>query len=393
MNRRTILSVSGGVLMMSVAGYSSVRDEEEDTDGFEVEELEHGLSHPWGMAFLPDETQMLVTERDGHLSLLDRETGDLEEVDGMPELHVQHQGGLLDVTIHPDFSDEQWIYLTYSATNGDDESATHVGRGQLDLDEATLEEFEELHVAEPFTGSNFHFGSRVVFGEDGLLYMTTGDQDFKDFGPDHVSQDRSNELGATLRLEPDGSIPDDNPFVDEDDVADAIYSYGHRNSQGMAVHPETGDIWQSEHGEEDGDEINIIEAGGNYGWPVAHYGCEYDTEEPIGDMPEERDDVVDPIYYWECTSGGFPPSGTTFYNGDAFPEWQGDLFIGNLADEYLGRFTVDGADDEDIAVEEAESLLDDRGWRIRDVEAAPDTGYLYVLVDQGNAPVVRLTPE
>ncbi|TYL36437.1 glucose dehydrogenase [Natronococcus pandeyae] len=379
--------------MMSVAGYSSVRDEEEDTDGFEVEELEHGLSHPWGMAFLPDETQMLVTERDGHLSLLDRETGDLEEVDGMPELHVQHQGGLLDVTIHPDFSDEQWIYLTYSATNGDDESATHVGRGQLDLDEATLEEFEELHVAEPFTGSNFHFGSRVVFGEDGLLYMTTGDQDFKDFGPDHVSQDRSNELGATLRLEPDGSIPDDNPFVDEDDVADAIYSYGHRNSQGMAVHPETGDIWQSEHGEEDGDEINIIEAGGNYGWPVAHYGCEYDTEEPIGDMPEERDDVVDPIYYWECTSGGFPPSGTTFYNGDAFPEWQGDLFIGNLADEYLGRFTVDGADDEDIAVEEAESLLDDRGWRIRDVEAAPDTGYLYVLVDQGNAPVVRLTPE
>lgn len=212
----------------------------------------------------------------------------------------------------------------------------------------------------------------------------------KDFGPDHVSQDTSNELGATLRLNPDGSIPDDNPFTDDSDTADAIYSYGHRNVQAMTVHPETGEIWQAEHGEEDGDEINIIEEGGNHGWPVATYACKYGTEVPIGDPPHERDDTVDPVYYWECPDpdGGFAPSGATFYDGEAFPDWQGDLFVGNIFQEYLGRFSVDGQD-----VEELDPLLADYGQRIRDVEVAPDTGYLYVLLDEEDAPVVRIVPE
>lgn len=366
-------------------------DEEEPADGpvsFEVEEVATGLSHPWSIAFLPDDSQMLVTEREGRLNLVNREDGSVEPVDGTPDVYVEGQGGLLDVMLHPDFPDEPWVYLTYAAANDGGQSATHLGRGRLDRDEARLEAFEVLHVAEPFADSDAHYGSRVVFGEDGMLYMSAGDRRFTDFGPDHVAQDTTNELGATLRLEPDGSIPDDNPFVDDEDARDAIFSYGHRNVQGMTVHPETGAIWQSEHGEEDGDEINIIEAGGNHGWPVAHYGCEYGTDDPIGDQPHERDDVVNPIYYWECNSGGFSPSGATFYDGDAFSEWWGNLFVGNLADEYLGRFTVNGTD-----VEEADPLLSDRGWRIRDVKVAPSTGHLYVAVDDEDAPIVRLVPE
>lgn len=221
-----------------------------------------------------------------------------------------------------------------------------------------------------------------------MLYMTTGDRQFKNFGKDHVAQDLSNELGATLRLAPDGSIPDDNSFVGDEDAEDAIFSYGHRNAQAMTIHPETGELWQAEHGERDGDEINRIEEGGNYGWPIATYACEYGTDTPIGDEPHEREDTVAPVYYWECGSGGFTPSGGTFYDGPAFPNWRGNLFVGNLAGKYLGRFTVTGSD-----VEEVDPLLADRGWRIRDVEVAPDTGYLYVVVDAEDAPLVRLVPE
>jgi glucose/arabinose dehydrogenase len=234
--------------------------------------------------------------------------------------------------------------------------------------------------------------------------MGVGDRRFKDCGPDHVAQDLTNDLGTILRFEPDGSIPADNPFVDSEErsssgsrsqpgddpspeeARDAIYSYGHRNPQGLTVHPGTGALWESEHGERDGDEINVIEAGGNYGWPVATYACEYGTDQPVGDSPDEREDLISPVYYWACGSGGFPPAGMTFYDGP-IEGWQGDLFVGNLAGTYLGRFSVDGTD-----VTEREPLLADRGWRIRAVETGP-AGHLYVAVDAGSAPLVRLTPE
>jgi hypothetical protein len=387
--RRTFVQAGVSVAALSAAGCVGVLDRGggADEEGFEVEEVADGFAHPWALAFVPDDSRMLVTEREGTLNLLDRDDGSVEEVDGTPEVYAEGQGGLLDAALHPDFPEEPWVYLTYSAANDDGESATHLGRGRLDLDETRLEGFEALFVAEPFVESSGHFGSRVVVHE-GALYVTTGDRQFKDFGPDHVSQDTTNELGATLRLAPDGSVPEDNPFVDDPDVRDAIYSYGHRNVQAMTVHPETDELWQAEHGEEDGDEINVVEGGGNHGWPVAHYGCEYGTDDPVGDQPHEREDTVTPVYYWECTSGGFPPSGMTFCDGGAFPDWEGDLFVGNLAGEYLGRFTVDGRD-----VEEDDPLLADRGWRIRDVAVAPDTGHLYVAVDDGDAPVARLTPE
>ncbi|ARS91912.1 glucose dehydrogenase [Natrarchaeobaculum aegyptiacum] len=380
----------GGGLTAALAGCVDALETSVD-DPFAVETVVDGLAHPWAMAIVPGDSRLLVTEREGRLSLVDREGGSHTEVDGAPVVYVTGQGGLLDVALHPDFPDDPRVYLTYSIANDDGESTTAVGRARLEADDGDdpeLTDGTELYVAEPWLDSSGHFGSRAVFGPDDRLYVSVGDRREDGFDAEHVSQDRSNDLGTTLRLEPDGSIPDDNPFVDDEDAVDAIYTYGHRNAQGMTVHPETDELWQSEHGEEDGDELNVLEAGSNYGWPIAHYGCAYGTDEPIGDEPADRDDVVDPVYYWKCGSGGFPPAGMTFYDGDTFPEWQGDLLVGNLAGQYLGRFSVDGTD-----VSEKDRLLEGRGWRIRDVVVAPDTGDVYVAVDDGDAPIVRLTPQ
>ena len=395
-SRRDVLRAAAVAGVVAVAG--CVRNSQdgnvlendsiENTEDGIVETVGPGLDEPWGITTVPDAPQLLVTERVGGLVLVDTETDTGEVITGLPDVHVAGQGGLLDVAVHPDFPDERWLYLTYSATDNAGESATHLARGRLDRAEFRLIDLEVLAVAEPFVGSTGHYGSRVIFGPDDNVYVTSGDRQDKEFGPDHPSQDLSTEHGVTMRLNPDGSIPADNPFVDDPDAADTIYSYGHRNAQGMTVHPETGEIWQSEHGEQDGDEINVIERGGNYGWPVTHYGCTYAGGDSIGDLPHERKDVVDPVFYWECNSGGFPPAGMTFYEGNAFPEWQGDLFVGNLAGQYLGRFSVDGR-----TVEEAEPLLSGRGWRVRDVEADPETGYLYVAIDDTDSPLVRVRPE
>ncbi len=408
MNRRQFLRTGGLISMAAFAGCAGPESgtatsepassptttgsgsaTTEETGGEiqpEVEILADDLTHPWAISVLPGEETLLVTERPGRLQLLAVDSGQTTAVAGVPDVYSSGQGGLLDVTMGPQ-PEDPWLYLTYSVTDESGTSATRLGRAKLDQDEPRLDRFEVLHTATPFVKSNGHFGSRVVFGPDGTLYLSVGDRQRKDFGPDHVAQDPSNELGTTLRLEPDGSIPADNPFVDDPEVSDTIFSYGHRNAQGMTVHPETGEIWQAEHGERDGDEINVLEAGGNYGWPVASYACHYGTEDPVGDQPDERPDLVEPVYYWPCGSGGFPPSGMTFYDAAAASAWQGDLFVGTLAGQYLGRFAVDGH-----SVTEQEPLLADRNWRIRAVESAPDTGALYVAVDARSAEVVRLEP-
>ena len=361
---------------------------------YDVETVAEGFENPWGLAFLPDDGRLLVTERTGGISLVDPADGAVEAVAGAPEVFAEGQGGLLDVAVHPDYPDDARVYLTYSATNGAGEATTHVGAGRLSLDTSNgpaLAEFKPIRVAEPFRGGSNHFGSRATFGPEGSLYVTVGDRRDTNFGPGHVSQDRSNELGATLRLTPDGDPHPENPFVDDPDAADALYSYGHRNPQAMAVRPETARIWQCEHGEEDGDEINVIERGGDYGWPVASEACRYGTDDPFAPAHDERDGVIAPVHYWPCGSGGFPPSGAVFYDGDAFPEWEGDLFAGTLAAQYLGRFTVDG-DGLDATVTEREPLLADRGWRMRAVAIEPDTGQLYAAVDDADAPIARIVP-
>ncbi len=372
------LAVLGGCLH---SGDGNGRPEQPPGD-FEVEEVAQGLEHPWALAFLPgDESRALVTERPGRLLLLDLDDGTGNEVTGVPNVAAVGQGGLLDVALHPDFANTPWVYLTYSSEGEPGEYATHVGRGRLNSESLELEDFEVLHVATPFTSGNGHFGSRMVFDEHWRLYVTVGDRRNRD-----SAQDLGSHHGKTLRLAEDGSIPSDNPFVADDDAKHAIFSYGHRNSQGMAVHPETTRIWQHEHGEQAGDEINILEAGGNFGWPIATYAREYGSGEPIGDLPPDNPDTVDPIHYWE--DDAFPPSGMAFYFGEAFPDWRGDLFIGGLGDrEYLARFTLNGEH-----VREEERLLEDRGWRIRDVRVNPHDGNIYVLIDDSDAPLIRLVP-
>ena len=401
MDRRTFLAASGLTVAGTLAGCSAPSDNQQGdgdtaTDSRQtddsatavtVETVADGLESPWSITPLPDGSQLLVTERVGSVVLVDSADGTVTPVSNAPSVYASGQGGMLDAALHPDFPDPAWVYLTYSKANDSGESATHLGRGRLNVTDAQFEEFEHLHVAEPFVDSDGHFGSRVVFGPDGLVYMTVGDRQFKNFGPDHVAQDRTNELGTTLRLTPSGGIPDANPFTDDPDAVDSIFSYGHRNAQGMTVHPDTGAIWQAEFGEQDGDEINIVERGANYGWPVADEGCTYGSGDPIGVSHADRDDVVAPVYSWDCGSGGFPPSGATFYTGDAFTEWTGDLLVGGLASQYLARFTVDGR-----TVEEATPLLADRGWRIRDVVVEPGSGHILAVVDASNAPIVRLQP-
>ncbi|WP_247000326.1 PQQ-dependent sugar dehydrogenase [Halosolutus gelatinilyticus] len=396
--RRALLASGAAGTLATIAGcqdaLAGIQGEQEwerppdDEDQYEVETVAEGLTHPWGLAFVPDGDRLLVTEREGRLLTVDLETGDRQPVDKVPDVYARGQGGLLDVALHPDYPEEDWVYLTYAAETDGGESTTHLGRGRLDPDGDELEEFEELRAARPTAEGDAHFGSRIVFGPDELLYMTVGDRQFKDFGPGHTAQDTRTELGAVLRLEPDGSIPADNPFVDDSDAIDSLFSFGHRNPQGLAVRPETGDVWESEHGEGDGDEINVLEAGENYGWPVATSACEYGTDEPVGDDPDDRDDVIAPVYDWPCSTGGFPPGGIAFYDGDAFADWQGDLLVCNLAAGYLCRFAVDGTD-----IEAVGTMLTAEGWRLRDVAIAPESGAIYVAVDEDDAPLVRLVPD
>ena len=407
-DRRSVLRATGGLAATSVAGCLGGRGSGDGGEGdsgapsddgadvaYAVERVAEGFEHPWGIAFLPDDGRLLVTERPGRLSLVDPADGTRATVDGVPGVHAAGQGGLLDVAVHPEFPGDARVYLTYAATNDAGESATHVGSGRLsgsDGGSPALDGFEAVRVAEPFVDSDLHFGSRATFGPDGALFVTVGDRRDTDFGPDHVSQDRSNALGSTLRLTPDGDAHPDNPFVDEPEAADAIYSYGHRNPQAMAVRPETGGLWQCEHGERDGDEINVVERGGNYGWPVASEACRYGTDERVAPSHRERGDVVAPVHYWPCGSGGFPPSGAVFYQGDAFPEWRGDLFAGTLAGRYLGRFTVEGAGADGADVTERDPLLAGRDWRVRTLAVEPATGHLYLAVDDADAPIARIVP-
>jgi aldose sugar dehydrogenase len=384
-----------GAALMAVGGFAcggasvaEPADAGHGADGYQVEEVAVGLDHAWGMAFVPDTAWLLVTERPGRLSLIDRNTGERRVLDGVPEVHAQRQGGLFDVALHPEYPAQPWVYLTYAVSDDGRTSTTRLARAVLDFDAGRLEQLSVLHDAQPRVNSDGHFGSRLAFDAESRVYFSVGDRNSKAFGPEHDAQNFGNDLGAILRLTDDGGVPADNPFVDRPDASPVVYSYGHRNPQGLAFHPLTGELWSHEHGERNGDEINVIVAGGNYGWPVASYGVSYLTGRAFAVTPPENPDTVNPVFHWAPDHPeGFPPSGLAIYVGDAFPDWEGHLLMGNLRHRYLGRFTVDGH-----RVQPAGRLLDGRGWRIRDVAVAPDTGYIYVLVDAAAAPLLRLTP-
>ena len=343
---------------------------ESEEHTFRVVQLLDDLSYPWAVAWLPD-GRMLITERPGRLNLVDGET--VQSVSGLPEIAARGQGGLMDVALHPDYETTGWIYLTYTAP-GDGGNGTVLARAKLDG--TTLTQMETLYEQTPFVGSGRHFGSRIVFGGDGTLFFGIGDRGQRD-----PAQDPTNSIGNIFRLNLDGSIPEDNPFVGQDGYRPEIYAYGVRNPQGMARHPETGQLWEHEHGPHGGDELNLIEAGNNYGWPAITYGDEYSDQSPIGGT--EAPGMEQPVTYWDPS---IAPSGMTFYTGDKFPNWQNQILLGALAHQHIRRVALDGTE-----VTHQEELLRGELGRIRDVRTGPD-GYVYVLTDASNGGLYRLEP-
>jgi aldose sugar dehydrogenase len=331
-----------------------------------------GLEQPWGLAFLPD-GRMLVTEKEGRLRLVGSDGTLSEPLAGVPEVYDGGQGGLLDVALDPDFASNQLVYLSFSEP-GDGGAGTAVVRGRLG--EGALEDVEVIWRQQPKLDSGQHFGSRLVFLKDGTLIVTLGDRNRRQYIPDMKAQ-----IGKLVRINRDGSIPKDNPFVGNADYSPDIYSLGHRNVQGATLHPDTGELWTVEHGSRGGDEINIPRPGKNYGWPVISYGREYSGEK-IGEGTA-KPGLEQPVHYWDPS---IAPSGMTFYTGDKFPAWKGSLFVGALKFQLLARLEVDGN-----RIAREERLLEDMGERIRDVVQGPD-GYLYLLTDEDDGRILRLEP-
>ncbi|MEO9884199.1 MAG: PQQ-dependent sugar dehydrogenase [Balneola sp.] len=321
-----------------------------------------GVTIPWGMTWLPN-GDMLITDRSGKL-LRVRDGELLAEISGVPEVYSRGQGGLLDIILHPEYDSNGWIYITYSSTQGMEDGAnTAIMRAKLE--DNALVQSQVLYKASPNSTRGQHFGSRIAFDGDGYLYFSVGDRGNRDVNP----QDLSRDGGKVYRLNDDGSIPSDNPFVDQEGAIDAVYSYGHRNPQGMATHPETGKIWAHEHGPRGGDELNYIEPGKNYGWPVISYGINYNGTSFTDKT--EMEGMEQPKTYWDPS---IAPSGLDFVTSDTYPDWKGKAIVGSLKFNYLVIVDLDGTE-----VSNKNIVLEGIG-RVRNVRQAPD-GYIYVGVD------------
>ena len=369
------------VLFLTVAVAAPVEAQEYGSmhHRFRVVTVAEGLEHPWGMAFLPS-GDMLVTERGGTLRIIRDGNVLPTPVEGVPPVYAVGQGGLMDVVPHPDFASNRLIYMTYSKPQGGQESTTTVVRGRFENDRLT--NVEEIFEAN--TAGRGHYGSRIVFSGE-YMFVSVGERMASPaLLEDHPAQDPTNHHGTTNRLYHDGSIPQDNPFVGQGDIEPSIWSYGHRNPQSLALHPVTGELWEAEHGPFGGDEVNLIEPGNNYGWPVVGYGVNYGSGQAIHDGTR-REGMVNPVHMWVPS---IATSGMMIYDGDAFPGWRGSIFVGGLAGEQLSRLEMDGQ----VRLFD-ETLLYGIG-RVRDVRQGPD-GYIYLAIDDqiGDlTPIVRLEP-
>ena len=340
-------------------------------ESLKVETLTNELTNPWGLAFLPD-GDMVITERPGNIRVFSTKTGLSAPLKNVPAVAAVNQGGMLGVTVDPDYANNQTIYFCYSKP-GEGGSSSSVSKAQIKGD--ALVNVETIFSAFPLVDNGFHFGCRVAFDNDGYLFITLGER----YKYMKEAQNTGNYLGKIVRIKPDGSIPEDNPFVDG--KAPGIYSYGHRNVQGLTIHPDTGAVWAMEHGPKGGDEINLIGKGKNYGWPVITYGIDY-NDSIISDKTE-MEGMEQPVLYWDPS---IAPSGMTFYKGDKFPEWNGDILVGSLKFTHLRRIDMENG-----KPGKQEEFLRDRNERIRDVVEGPD-GYIYLLTDNPEGKLLKVMP-
>jgi glucose/arabinose dehydrogenase len=331
---------------------------------YRVEVVATGVRVPFGMAFLPD-SRALVTDRPGTLWLLDIRTGAMTRVAGVPAVSDSVDGGLLDIEVHPDYARNGWLYFSY-AEKTDTGKATVVERARLR--DARLVDRQRLFAAYPAVAGDYHFGSRLAL-KDGYLFITLGEREIS-----ALAQELWTDLGKIVRLYDDGRIPNDNPFVGRAGARPEIWSYGHRNPHGLAFHPQTGELWESEHGPLGGDEINVIERGLNYGWPTVTFGREYDGG-PVGDGLTQAPGMEPPVFHY-ATSAAL--SGIAFYTGSAFPQWRNNLFVGAMTPRFLARLVVTNG-----RVEREEKLLLEKKWRVRVVQTGPD-GFLYLGVQRAS---------
>ena len=343
------------------------------TEDVTVNELASGLDHPWGMTFLPT-GEVLITERSGQMRAFQFGSGLSAPLKGVPKVVANNQGGLLDVIADPDFSSNQTIYFCYSRpTEGG--SSSSVASATYTAGE--LKNVKDIFIADSVVDNGFHFGCRLAFDSENDLYVALGDR----YKYMKEAQNTDNHFGKIVRIEKDGSVPKDNPFTDGE--APEVYSYGHRNIQGLTVHPDTGEVWAMEHGPKGGDEINLIEAGNNYGWPVITYGIDYNGD--IISDKTHQEGMEQPVLYWNPS---IAPSGMTFYKGDVFKAWQGDLLVGALKFRHLRRISFNDKGEPESQTE----YLKDRNERIRDVEVGPN-GFIYVLTDEDNGKLLQVMPK
>ncbi len=346
-----------------------------ETGNVKVTEFATGLDTPWSIAFLPD-GRMLVTERPGRMRVVGTDGSLSAPIAGVPAVHARGQGGLLDVVPSPSFAQDGLIVFSYAEPTQRG-ARTAVARARLDLERLELREVQRIFAQNEDPSGNQHFGSRLVFAADGTLFVTLGDRG----GARERAQALDSHIGKVVRIALDGSVPPDNPFVGRAGVLPEIWSYGHRNIQGAALHPQTGELWTHEHGPQGGDEINRALPGLNYGWPEVTYGREYVTGRKIG-QGSSRDDVEPPLLQW---TPSIAPSGMSFYTGERFPHWKGNVLVGALRYQLVARLVLDGNE-----VRHEERLLAELGRRIRDVRQGPD-GYVWV-VDESEGRILRLEP-
>lgn len=374
--RCTVLAIHLSFALSAVALISSAGAQQRfpsSAGELSVDTVASGLEHPWGLAFLPD-GRMLVTERPGRLRLVSASGEKSRPIAGVPSVVARGQGGLLDVVLDPGFAQNRTLYLSFSEPRAGG-NGTSVAKARLSANGAALEGVNVIFRQGPAVNSNMHFGSRLVFDRAGALFVTVGDR----YSQRDQAQNPENHIGKLLRISPDGGPAPGNPK--KEGWAPEVWSIGHRNVQGAALHPETGQIWTAEHGARGGDEVNTPKAGLNYGWPVITYGIDYSGAK-IGEGTA-KPGMQQPLFYWDPS---IAPSGAAFYTGDAWPSWRNSLFVGALAGQMLVRLSTRGE-----SVTGEERLLSSLGERIRDVRQGPD-GLLYLLSDDSNGKILRIRP-